>query len=307
MRPMDETANREVYHTVDEILGHPAFGRSRRGYVDAILDLYEDDPFLNRLLIETGRSLTFFNILCLHAAYDEADRATWPTIRRLRATVAPYGVSSARRIHDLVARLIETGYVTAHTAPLDRRVRILTPSEKMLAHDRDWLAAFYTPLEIMFPDPGYAYAIRRDPAFQKAQRAVALQLSGLSAQFLKDNPVILFFMGREAGMMILMKLVQLSLQSPDGLAEFTSFADIGERFGVSRTHVRSLLREAERMDLVRIFDGGVRLMSVLLAAFDRFLADTMSGHDILYMKAAHNLEKLHEGGAQFGQASPPSL
>lgn len=41
-----------------------------RLYVQRILGLYEHNPFLNRLLIETGRSIVFFNILALHAAYD---------------------------------------------------------------------------------------------------------------------------------------------------------------------------------------------------------------------------------------------
>jgi len=122
---------------------------------------------MNRLLIETGRSVVFFNILALHAAYDPSDRATWPTISLLKKTVRPYGVSSARRIHDIVARLVETGYVEPTLAQMDRRVRLLTPTDKMLAHDLDWLAAFYGPLEVLFPEPGYAPPLRRAPRIKK--------------------------------------------------------------------------------------------------------------------------------------------
>ena len=33
---------------------------------------------------------------------------------------------------------------------------ILTPTEKMIAQDQDFLVSHYLPLDIMFPDPGYA-------------------------------------------------------------------------------------------------------------------------------------------------------
>jgi hypothetical protein len=118
-------ADATPHHSSEAILGHPRFPQARRVYVQGILGLYEHDPFMNRLLIETGRSVIFFNVLALHAAHDPSDRATWPTIGLLERTVRPFGVSSARRIHDLVARLVETGYVQSVPAPSDRRAHIL--------------------------------------------------------------------------------------------------------------------------------------------------------------------------------------
>jgi hypothetical protein len=57
------------------------------------------------------------------------------------------------------------------------------------------------------------------------------------------------------------------------------------RFGVSRTHVRKLLQDAERADLVRLSGQGERLVALkpaMLSAFDRFVAESMSGHDLLF-------------------------
>jgi hypothetical protein len=72
-----------------------------------------------------------------------------------------------------------------------------------------------------------------------------------------------------------------------------SFAELGARFGVSRTHVRSLLREAEAQGLVGVTSGQfVAAMPALVAAFDRFLAESMAGHDLIYTLA---LER-HAGG-----------
>jgi hypothetical protein len=67
--------------------------------------------------------------------------------------------------------------------------------------------------------------------------------------------------------------------------EQLSYTDIGERFGVSRTHVRSLLQDAEQAGLVALPGQGGRLVELkaaVLRAFDRFLADSMSGHDLLH-------------------------
>ncbi|MGH6715235.1 MAG: hypothetical protein ACREDC_03485, partial [Bradyrhizobium sp.] len=64
-----------------------------------------------------------------------------------------------------------------------------------------------------------------------------------------------------------------------------SYSDIGDRFGVSRTHVRKLLQDAERASLVQLSGQGERLVALkpaMLSAFDRFVAEGMSGHDLLF-------------------------
>ena len=285
MSGIDLSTDVTSHHSAEAILAHRRFAEARRTYVQAILGLYENDPFMNRLLIEAGRSVVFFNILCLHAAYDDSDRATWPTMGLLQDTTEIFGISSARRIHDIVARFVETGYVRSVAAPADRRARILTPTEKMLAHDLDWLAAWYRPLDIMFPDPGYAPPLRRDPSYQKAHRRVGCGMFSYAVRLMADNPAVMFFMGREAGMMILMKLVERVDAGTDVASWPISFADIGNRFGISRTHVRTTLQEAEKAGLVRSSARSIAMTAPLAAGFDRFVADTMAGHDLMFRLA----------------------
>ena len=69
-----------AYHSAEEILSHPRFSVARDEFVTAMLALYEHKPFLNRLLLESGRAVLFNVIMCLYARYDAADRATWPTL-----------------------------------------------------------------------------------------------------------------------------------------------------------------------------------------------------------------------------------
>jgi DNA-binding MarR family transcriptional regulator len=273
------------HHSPDDILAHPRFAEARTAFVEAVLELYEGDAFLNRLLLEAARQITFNMIVSLYFRYDEADRATWPTMRALKQQMTAFGLSSPRRIEDLVARLVQSGYLETQISQRDGRVRILTPTAKMIALDQDWLTALYRPLQVMFPDPGYSEVIERDPAFQRAQRLVALGFSAHGSDILAGNPDIMLFMNRDAGMTILTKLVQMLDAAGGNAVEKLSYTEIGARFGVSRTHVRSLLQDAEQAGLVALSGQGGRLVELkpaILRAFDRFIADSMSGHDLLH-------------------------
>ena len=273
-----------MYRPPEEILAHPRFSAARAAFVEAALGLYEGNAFLNRLLLEAVRQVTFNMIVQMHCRYDEADRSTWPTMRLLKQEMALFGLSSPRRIEDLVAKLLRLGFLEQRSSPHDGRVRLLTPTERMMSLDLDWLAMQYRPLHVMFPDRGYSQPVQRDPAFQRAQRVVALSFSAKGAAIMESNPAIMLFMTRDAGVTILIKLIQMT-NAAGGSAVELSYSDIAARFGVSRTHVRKLLQDAGRADLVHLSGEGERVVELkpaVLSAFDRFVAEAMAGHDLLY-------------------------
>ena len=114
--------------------------------------------------------------MCLYARYDEADRSTWPTLRMVTDSMAAYRLASASRVEDLVSRLVKIGYLEQRVVPQDRRVRMLIPTQKLIAQDQDFLVSHHLPLQILFPDPGYALIMTRDPAFQLKHRLVSCDL-----------------------------------------------------------------------------------------------------------------------------------
>jgi hypothetical protein len=273
------------HRSAEEILAHPRFPVARDEFANAMLALYEHEPFLNRLLLEAGRAVLFVMIMCLHARYDENERATWPTLRLLTDSMEPYGLASPSRIHDLVTRLISTGYLEQRASPRDGRIRILTPTAKMIAQDQDFLVSHYVPLTILYPEPGYARIMQRDPAFQQAHRLVSSGLFAHGARLLAGNPVMMLFMKRETGIMVFIKLLKAVGAHQDAVLQEVSYSDIGARFGVSRTFVRQLLVDAEELGLVRLTKGKGQLVHVLppmVQAFDRLVADSMAGHDLVY-------------------------
>jgi hypothetical protein len=295
------------YRSSEEILPHPRFVPARIAFVDAVLALYEDNPFLTRLLLEAGRYLTFGNIMCMHARYDETDRSTWPTMGRLKESMLQFGVASPRRVEALVARLVHSGFLEMVPAKQDRRVRILTPTERMIDQDLDWLAAHYLPLHVLYPDAGYAPLVQRDRAFQTAQRLVCMDFLGHGAGILANNPGIMLFLGRDAGVMILIKLIQMTHAAKDVSAIGLSYPDIGARFGVSRTHVREVLLEAERAGFVLLSGRGgqlVQLTPAVMQVFDRFIADSMSGHDLMFKIALKTMAASRATTREIKTSSP---
>ena len=266
------------YRPAEAILSHPRFAEGRSLYLRGVLDLYGDDPFLNKLLLEGARQIVFGGAICLLAAYREEDRATWPTLANLKRLLRPFGLSSDRRIEQLVARLVSVGYLTRERVAGDGRARLLIPSELLLRHDEDWLIAHYRPLALLYPGKDHALPLARDRAFLLAQRRVSFAFIPRSAMVLMSNPDILLFATRDAGFLV---LAQLVLDAEAGTR--TSFDLLARRFVISRTHVRQLLRDAEQRGLLRLSGRGGRdvvLLPALWRALDRFVAYGMSGHDL---------------------------
>lgn len=281
--------------SAEEILAHPRFPLAREIYIREMLQLHEHHPAENRLLIDGGTATIFFTVIIMNARYRADLRDTWPTMQRLKSEMEAHGIASGRRTHDIVRRLIDTGYIVPFKTPNDGRATLLAPTDKMISHDQRSLLCYFHPLHVVFPDPGYPEPMRCDRAFHRVAREVSFGFLAHAQRFIQANPVIAFFLPRQAGHMILTKLMHLCGDQNDGALPEVSFVKLGDSFGVSRTHVRKLLREAEEMGFVRLLGNSVALTAASRAGFDRFLADTMAGNDLIYRLAmaqlgAHGVE-----------------
>jgi hypothetical protein len=274
---------------LDDIVAHPRLAAARKVYLDRLLDVYGDDPFLVRLLIESGRFLVYHIAVVLEAAQDPGRRETWLTIGLLKRTMAVFGLASDRHVDHLIARLCAVGYMGQRPAEQDRRVRILAPTEKLRAHDRDWLAAHHAPLSVLYPDNDYGLVMRRDPAFNAVHRRLCLPFLPLGAKLLRSMPDMMLFFDRAAGHMVLAALLRAAMALGDDPHVAVPYTDVGERFGVSRTHVRQLLVAAEQAGLVKLHARGGRRVEILprlWTSYDRGIAAGMFLHDMVYVEAA---------------------
>ncbi len=277
-----------AHRSVEEILAHPDFPAARALFVAEHARVYEAGTFPAQLGADVGRVTALAILVCLYAAHDPADRATWPTLNRLKDTVARFGFASPRLIDDFVARLVQTGYVEMERQPEDSRVRLLKPTERLLEWDRAWMAAHYAPLDLLYPEPGYGPPLRRDPAFQAAHAGAAPAAFDAIIAMTWSNLEIVFFLSATSALIILLSLFEMGATDPEARIREADLAPLAPRFGVSRTHIRNILSVAqERGFVVR---SGPRNAFITLtprwsAAFDRFIADSLVQSDLTYRLA----------------------
>jgi hypothetical protein len=273
---------------LEDIVAHPRLPEARKVYIDRFLDIYGGDPFVVRLLIESGRFLVYHVTAILEAAHDPARRATWPTVGNLKRQMALFGLASGRQIDHLIARLCEVGFMELRPSEEDRRVRILRPSEKLRAHDRDWRAAHFAPLTVLYPEHDYGGVMRGDPTFHDICLRTSAAFLPLAAKVMLSVPDMMLFLDRAAGYPVLAALLQAAMAEPDSRHAAVPYADVGERFGVSRTHVRELLVAAEERGLVKLHARGGRRVEILprlWSSHDRGLAGGMYINDLIHVAA----------------------
>ncbi len=275
------------YLRLEEIVPHPRFAEARKLYLERFLAVYDGDPFLVRLLIESGRFAVFILAIIMDAGHDPENRDSWFTVGKLKQLVTGFKFASERQVDHLVARLREVGFLDLMPAANDRRVKIIKPTQNMRAHDRDWLAAHYAPLTILCPHNDYSAAINGDPAFQVAQRRASIAFMSLGYRLMTAVPEMTMFFDKAAGHMVLAALLNAALDEPDRQHTPVPFSDVGDRFGVSRTHVRQLLVAAEEAGLVKLHARGGHKVEILPKLWDchaRGIAGGMYLHDLVHAK-----------------------
>jgi DNA-binding MarR family transcriptional regulator len=283
------------YRSAAEIRSNASFKEAHDCLVDGLLSLYGQNRVLLRGLMEFVRAVSFMVIVCLDALHDAENPSTWVTLARLRTSLKAMGIDDARRVANIVNGLELDGFLKREVSPVDRRIHILKPTEKMLATDREWLAVFHAPLALLYPgEPALEAAIARDPTYQAAYRRVSLSTLGVADQISRNNPIIGFFLSRNVGIRVLMALAatvrgRSPARTPPGF--YTAAA---ERAGVSRTHVSNLMREAAERGLVLLSNPAgeyVEMLPALQEALAQWIADSLSGVDLVSTLAMDEMRR----------------
>ena len=271
----------------EDIVAHPRLREAARVYVDRFLAVYDEEPFLVRLLIEAGRHSVVQLVMFLEAAYEPARRETWPTLGRVKDMMAAFGFASGRHVDELIGRLCEVGFLELRPSEHDRRSKILKGTERLWTHDREWLAAHFAPLAICYPQHDYGPIEGRDPQFQVQFRRTTTPFAALGARLIHSVPDMLMFFEHAGGYMVVAALLQAAFATGDPSHAAVPYTDVGERFGLSRTHVRRLLDAAAEAGLVKLHARGghrVEILPRLWASHDRGMSCGMYFHDMIYVK-----------------------
>lgn len=286
----------------DEILNHPRLPEARRAYLGSFVHLYEGDPFLVRLLLEAGRFLVFLSVAVLEAAQDPSRRETWFTVAALKQQLAMFGFASGRQVDHLVARLREVGFLEQRRAPGDGRVRLLASTNRLRTHHTEWLATHYIPLAILFPGHDYGPVLSRNRAYHALHCSTCLPFNPAAARLMMTLPDTMLFFSHAAGPLIQNAVLMAAMDAADPNAAIP-YIDAADRFGVSRTHVRNLMSDAESAGLVKITGHGGHSIMILprfWASYDRGLAVGMYLHDAVNLVAMREWAKVDKTNTDGG-------
>lgn len=250
-------------------------------YLKALDNLHGDHPSLHRLLHAVGRVVLFKIILGLDAIFDSEDPQTWPTIGRIQKEMEAFGLTSPRSVDEVLGVMRHLGLVHIVAAPRDRRTRLVRPSEKMLREERYWLAAHYSPHAFLFPECNdYKLAVGHDRDFQDAQRRASAVSHQVAADVLDGNEPIIYFFRREMGAKVLYQYLMAGGLTP-GERVGIAHEEVARRAGISRTHVRNILRDAAELGYLEIHgEGGqVSVRPVLMESIHRYMAKSWAALD----------------------------
>jgi DNA-binding MarR family transcriptional regulator len=237
---------------VAELRDDPRLPQAIRTLTSGILALYRGNRFLNALINDRGRMIIGYLALYLHEGAAPDGRGSGFGIGQLKALCAAAGIASPGRAGAMVAMMRMAGYIASAQSPDDRRRHILVPTEKLRLAHRDRWRFVAEAVRVVNPDAGAAF-ILGDPEFEAAyvRGTAGCFLDGL--RMVDIVPDLQLFLDRNAGLMILFSMLLAGEPDdtiPPARPVAISISAIAGRFGVSRVHVRTLLRDAQAAGLI---------------------------------------------------------
>jgi DNA-binding MarR family transcriptional regulator len=228
---------------------HPQFTTAARLVANGFLSLYQGNRLLNTVVNDRGRMLMGYFALYLHYFNDPADPLSGLTVSRMKQLCLEQNVCSAGRAEAMLLVMRLFGYLEQAPAGSDRRLRRLAATDRLIqSHHERWELILGATAHVL-PDGRAALALVRQEDFT---RCFVRELHGSfvrGLRILDYAPDLALFTDRNSGMMIMFSL--LTAGEPDDVFPPTrpvsvAISALSRRFGVSRVHVRKLIRDAEQ-------------------------------------------------------------
>jgi len=283
------------------LTGHPDFPEAARRSARAAIEMHRSERLVGWILSDRARAVFGHMALYLHATRDEGDPRSGLTASRLKDLAVETGLCSAGRAAAMLGLMRAARLVIAAPGEADRRVKRLLPTERMLDLVRIRTARQFEAVAPLLPEAERALALIHDTGFAYALVRALGDYFTAGFRILAHTPGLSLFAERDSGMIILFSL----LLAGEGDGAFppagpvpVSIAETARRFGVSRTHVLRLLREAEAAGLLS--RSGARGDAIVL--HPRVIGSAMNFFAVifLYLNSAARaaLAEFEAGGRQ---------
>jgi hypothetical protein len=264
--------------TLQAVRAHPAFPEAARKLATGFVDLYQGNRLLNTIVNDRGRMLVGYFAVYLHFFGSPGDPTPGLTVSRIKKVCSDLGICSPGRAETMLILMRMFGHLETAPVAADRRTRLLVPSRRLLESVQiRWLMQFKAMAPVL-PEIAPAMAMVRQADFTAAliRRLGERFFAGL--RLVEHSPGFELFADRNAGVMIAYSLLLAGDRGeafPPQQPVRLSISAAARRFGVSRVHVRKLLRDAEEQGyLARVgsADGEVLLQPRFTEATLDFIA-----------------------------------
>lgn len=263
---------------VAALVARPRFPEAVRSTAMTFVELYRGNRLLNTLLNDRGRLVISYFALYLHHSYRAEDPLSGLTVSRVKEFCAEQKLCSAGRAEAILMVMRLFGYLEQAPASNDRRVRRLIPTDRLVSQLRERWQRLFGAMAMVMPEgeQGLNALDRQDFTAAFVARLADYFRSGV--RLVDHAPGLDTFADRNAGIIILMNLM-LSGDASDTFPPTrpvpVSISALSKRFGVSRVHVRKLLRDVAALGWTaptNTDDGRVILQQPMRQAMLNFMA-----------------------------------
>jgi AraC-like DNA-binding protein len=254
---------------------HPRFNDAWRIAITGFIEMWQRNRLLNTVVNDRGRLLIGLYAVYFHLLTWPNDARTGLTMSRMVALCSEQKFCSPGRAKAILMLMRMFGYLAPASGEADRRLRRLVPTERLMALHRERNRRIFGATAVVMPECAEAFAAQSHPDFTAlfVHRYCEQLLAGF--RFIDVVPDLQLFIERNGGTMVLCSLLLAggADESFPPISPVTiSASALSRRFGVSRSHVRRLLQDAERQELLQRLEGDrIRLVPRLTQASSDFI------------------------------------
>ncbi|SDF75098.1 hypothetical protein SAMN05216337_107127 [Bradyrhizobium brasilense] len=235
----------DVQNTAAAIRQHPAFRATLRSFCGEYAGIFQGNRLLATIATGEARQLICGHMVALHYRRDVNDPISGIVLSRVQAFARQHRLASHSRVIYLVDLMKEAGYFRSVRSIFDRRVIVLEPTDTLADLVRSFVRPFLRAFDRMNGDGSFELRLARDDIFKDAILTHALELYVEGCALCDTVPAMRLFDGRIAGYEMILWIWTTS-QSGNGSDVPVHLRYTARSFGVSDTHLRQLVQEAER-------------------------------------------------------------
>jgi hypothetical protein len=285
---------------VAALRAHPRFAAALATVLRDVIAVHRSNPLLNKVLNDRGRVV--FGMLAMYLHFSRGTGGL--TASAMKALCAETGLCSPGRATAMLSLMRFAGYVAPAQHPLDRLIRLLAPTGRLIDDHRRRMAAQLTALAPLMPEGEVGLAHLDETDFIAEMAVCFGEAFRAGFRLLDASPELAELADRNAGIILLMTLL-LAADADDTIPPARpvsiSISAMAKRYGVSRPHIQKLLRDAATDGFIAIDPAEPQRVAVLprlAGAMQSFVANVL-----LFVAYTVRTAVERVGGASTGHAA----